>query len=729
MDWELDPSIAKLFLAARAEDPAPDFASGEQRRHLMPAVVEWVLSATQLMPVVIAIEDLHWADPSTLELLELFVQQCAKAPLMLLHTARPEFRAGWQPSGLVVQITLNPLNTNNARTMVERVARQTTLPEGTITSVVECTGGVPLFIEELTRTVLESGDVKHAGGSIPATLHDSLMARLDRLGAARETLQLGAVLGIDFPYDLLLAVNPLSEDELQRHLLSLTEAELLYGRGQPPDASYQFKHALIRDAAYEALLKSRRRELHARIAQTMEERFPERAASHPEILAYHYTEARLFAPAVDNWRKAGRAANLCSAHAEAVAHLRRGLDLLQWVPRDGCRLQVELEFQIQLAVGLVGIKGWHDSEVGAAYQRARELWRGNDDDPSYFSILFGLWMNRLVRAEHREARGFAERLVRIAPLVSEPELEVQAYWSLGCSQFYMGEFDRAHASFRHVMDFYDRDKHRSVAFRFGQDPCMSSMVLESHVLWLLGYSEQSSAMDARAISLARSLKHPFTMAWCLTMLAMEDIAKRDFSRADERLTEGILLSRDWGFGDVETNLRDLRTIRLLLEGAAPEVRADARSASQTRAKQGKGIHHPYGYTESAEALGRAERFDKALPTAKLALKLIDQTGERYWEAESRRILGELLLAQSLASDRTALKQAENSFRRAIEIAHQQNARTLELRATMSLARLLTMEGRRDDARTMLSEIYNWFTEGFDTADMKEAKALVDELRR
>jgi tetratricopeptide (TPR) repeat protein len=672
------------------------------------------------------VEDLHWLDPSTLELQQMLGEHGATVPLMLLYTARPEFRSQWIARPHHTEITVGRLNDFNVREMIAQVAARKALARERVDAVIERTGGVPLFVEELTRALLESGGVEHADGSIPATLHASLMARLDRLGAARDTLQLGAVLGTEFAYDLLLAVNPLSENVLQRHLLSLTDAELLYGRGRPPARSYQFRHALIRDAAYEALLKSRRRELHTRIARTMEERFPERAASQPEILAHHYTEAGLIAQAVDNWRKAGGGAIARSAYAEAIAHLTRGLQLLQRVPEDR-RWQVELEFQVQLAVGLVGIKGWHDSEVGAAYQRANELWHGNDDDPRYFSILFGLWMNHLVRAEHREARGYAEQLVRIAPGVSERELEVQAYWALGCCQFYMGEFDRAHASFRRVIDSYDRGKHRSIAFRFGQDPCMSSMVLDSQVLWLLGYSDQSRVMDARAISLARSLKHPFTMAWCLTMLAMEDIEKRDFSRADERLGEGILLCRDCGFDDVERNLRDLRTIRLLLEGAVPEVRAEARSASQTRTKQGKGLHHPYGYTESAEALGRAKRFDKALPAVELALKLIGQSGERYWEAEARRIHGELLLAQLSASDRTALKEAESSLRCAIEIAHEQNARTLELRAITSLARVLRDTGRRDEAGAALDKIYNWFTEGFDTADLKDAKALLDEL--
>jgi predicted ATPase len=305
-----------------------------------------------------------------LELIELLFEQCGKAPLMLLYTARPEFRDRWQARSHEVQITLNPLSALSARMLVEKASGPKTLPENTIQTVVERTGGVPLFVEELTRAVLESDKVELAGREIPATLHDSLMARLDRLGTAHETLQVGALLGVEFTYKLLLAITPLDEDELQRHLVALTDADLLYVRGLLPDATYRFKHALIRDAAYEALLRSRRRELHAHIADTIEKSFPEQSASQPEILAYHYTEAGLVGQAVRYWRKAGRSANARSAYAEAISHFNNGLELLKNLPETPEWVSEELRLQIALTEPLTATKGYTAPEVETACSRA-----------------------------------------------------------------------------------------------------------------------------------------------------------------------------------------------------------------------------------------------------------------------------------------------------------------------------------------------------------------------
>jgi predicted ATPase len=318
-------SGGSLDLLKQAEQPL----SPDRRRGLLFKIVAWVLGAAQVAPLVIAIEDLHWSDASTLEWIQLLVEQGKNASLLLLCTARPEFRATWPQT----QITLTPLSAHDTRIMVEHVAGPRTLPDETVTTVVERTGGLPLFVEELTRAVLESGNTEQAGSSVPVTLHDSLMARLDRLGSAKNVLQLASVIGGEFSYELLTALHPVSEQEFESELRKLTDADLVYSRGIVPNATYHFKHALIRHAAYEALLKSRRRELHARIAKTIEERFPQRAASHPELLAHHYTEAGVTAQAVRYWRKAGQKANERSANVEAIAQLRKGLELLRALPR------------------------------------------------------------------------------------------------------------------------------------------------------------------------------------------------------------------------------------------------------------------------------------------------------------------------------------------------------------------------------------------------------------
>ena len=328
------PLIAPLLnLPIPAKYPPSPLSPEQQRRRLLATLVEWALGAARVQPTVIATEDLHWADPSTLELIQLLVEQGATARLLLLYTARPEFRAPWPPRAHHTQITLNRLSARNVRTMVGEVAAQKALSEETIATVVERTGGVPLFVEELTRAVLESGDAKLTGREIPVTLHDSLMARLDRLGPAKEVTQVGAVIGGEFSYELLHAVHPIAEEDLQRALRTLADAELIYVRGIAPEATYQFKHALIRDAAYEALLKSRRKDLHRLVARTIDEKFPALKEAHPEVLARHWTEAGETEPAIAEWSRAGKAARGAQRVQGSAGELPAGCGAAQPVAR------------------------------------------------------------------------------------------------------------------------------------------------------------------------------------------------------------------------------------------------------------------------------------------------------------------------------------------------------------------------------------------------------------
>jgi len=336
---EAIPLIAPLLnLPLSAKYPPSSLSPEQQRRLLLATLVEWVLGAARVQPFVIVIEDLHWADPSTLELIQLLAEQGATARLLLLYTARPEFRAEWPLRVHHTHITLNRLSVPNVREMITQLAACNALASETVDAVIERTSGVPLFVEELTRVVLESVDARLTAHQIPVTLHDSLMARLDRLGPAKEVAQVGAVIGGAFSYELLHAVYPIAEENLQSALRNVADAELIYVHGIPPDATYQFKHALIRDTAYEALLKSRRRELHQRIAHKLEERFPDIAMSAPELLAHHCTEAGLIAQAVPYWRRAGRRAIERTANVEAIAQLSKGLELVRTLPATSERL-------------------------------------------------------------------------------------------------------------------------------------------------------------------------------------------------------------------------------------------------------------------------------------------------------------------------------------------------------------------------------------------------------
>src|ERR1700737_3532796 len=368
------PLIAPLLnLPLTAKYPPSALSPEQQRRRLLAALVQWALGAARAQATVIAIEDLHWADPSTLELLQLMVEQGATARLILLYTARPEFRAQWAPRVHHTQITLNRLSARNVRTMLGEVAAQKALSEETIATVLERTGGVPLFVEELTRAVLESGDAKLTGRQIPVTLHDSLMARLDWLGAAKEVAQGGAVIGSEFSYELLRAVHPIVEEDLQRALRTVADAELIYVRGIAPDATYQFKHALIQDAAYEALLKSRRKDLHRLVAHTINEQFPALKEEPPEVLARHWTQAGETEPAIAEWSRAGEAARARNAFSEALESYQQAVALTDLLPESPGRDLRELELRQSAAQMLYVTRGYAAPETSDAIERAVTL--------------------------------------------------------------------------------------------------------------------------------------------------------------------------------------------------------------------------------------------------------------------------------------------------------------------------------------------------------------------
>ncbi len=713
--------FAQLLSAPTVADPASPLASAQQRRRLLSTVVEWVLGAAHVAPLVIVIEDLHWADASTLELLELLMQESAKSPLMLLYTARPEFRAAWQASTHHEQIILKPLNASSARTIVEAIAAQNILAEETITTVVERTGGVPLFVEELTRAVVENDDVKSVGREIPATLHDSLMARLDRLGAARETLQLGAVLGTEFAYDLLLAVNPLNETQLRRHLLALMDAELLYQRGLLPAATYEFKHALIRDAAYETLLKSRRRELHTHIAQTIEERFPERAVSHPEIAAYHYTEAGLIAQAVPYWRKAGRAAIARSAHVEAIAHFRHGIELLGTLPASPERVAEELRLQLMLTTPLAATLGYTHPEVEEACSRARDLCGQESESPRLFAVLGGLFSIYYNRGENTTASELGRRMLVLAERLGDSHLLLWAHYSIGFNLQAQGEYRSARFHLEQSLALYQPQK--SEAYGWVQNPGPTGLGLLAHVVYTLGYPDQALRRAREALAMARAQGHSYTLAWVLGSIIGVLLRRGDYPEAKELAEERIALCTEQGFlsqlseatvhygfvlvllGRPEEGVGEIR------QGLAVDPRADANQAR---------LWEQY---LAALAFAKMGRSTEALSILTDMLPVFERTPNSHMKADFYTLKGDLLLIEG-PSQRA---EAADNYVHAIEFARQSSDKTAELEATTRLARLLDQQQRRDEARTMLAAVYNWFTEGFDTADLKEAKALLDEL--
>src|SRR5262249_4194962 len=505
------PLLAALLSLPQPDGAAPlTLSPQKQKQKTQEALVAWLLEEGQHTAVYCVWEDLHWADPSTLETLTLSLDQVPTTRQLALLAFRPDFTPPWRLRSHLTHLTLPRLGRPHIEAMVEQTTGGKALPGEILQQIVTKTDGVPLFVEELTKMVRESGligeeDDHYVGAqgdapvpplAIPATLQDSLMARLDRLSTVREIAQLGATLGREFPYELLHAVSPLDEGSLQQGLRQLVEAELVYQRGVPPRATYIFKHALIQDAAYHSLLKSTRQRYHRQIAQALEERFTEIKETEPELLAHHYTEAGLVGQAIPYWRQAGQRASQHSAYVEAINHLTKGLELLQTLPDTLERTHEELLLQTSLGAALMAAKGYAVPEVEKAYARARELCRQIGETPQLFRVLGGLWTFHIARAEHKTARELGEQLLTLAQRIQDPALLIRAHTMLGPTLFHLGEFALAREQVGQGIVLYVPQQHRS---RVLQDPGVICLVYAAWSLWHLGYPTQALEKSREAL--------------------------------------------------------------------------------------------------------------------------------------------------------------------------------------------------------------------------------------
>jgi predicted ATPase len=626
--------------------------------------------------------------------------------------------------------------------MVALVAARNALASENVDAVVERAVGVPLFVEELTRAVLESGSVGVSSHEIPATLHDSLMARLDRLGPAKEVIQIGAVIGNEFSYALLHAIHPIPDEDLQGAIHSATDAELIYARGIAPDATYHFKHALIRDAAYEALLRSRRKELHSRIAEVLVGQFQERVTLAPELLAHHYKEAGLVEQAVPYWHEAGRNAAERSANAEASTHLTAALELLQTLPDTPSRAPHELTIQLTLGVVLMATKGFAAPEVESTYIRARALCEQIGDTQRLFPALWGLWGFYLVSGRLRMARDAAEQLLTLAQRGQDVSLLLQAHYALGVTSFSLGEFLGARKHFGQCSAQYDPRQHHSLAFIYGSfDTGVASLSWTALVLWLLGYPDQAFKKSQETLALAQALAHPFSLAQALVWTSNFHQLRRDECAAQEKAEAAIRLSTEQGFSIWLAMAMMFRGWALVGQGRCAEGMAQLQQGLADSRAMGNEANLSNFSAFLAEGHWRAGQREEGLSVITDALSEVSKSECRFYEAELYRLKGALTIQTGVPdgqpltgilqprSSTKAEAEAEDCFHRAIEIARRQGAKSLELRAVTSLGRLWQQQGKKEEAHKKLAETYGWFTEGFDTVDLKEAKALLDELRR
>jgi class 3 adenylate cyclase/tetratricopeptide (TPR) repeat protein len=714
----LPPLAPAVDIALPPERMPKGISPGELRRRQLAALTAWVMVGARSQPVALVFEDLQWADPTTLELLAGLAEVGAKASLLLLATARPDFRPAWRRCAHHSVLPLAPLEAEDVERMIDSIIAGHSLSREMAEGVVARASGVPLFVEEVTRLLLESKEIGGAS-AIPATLRHSLAARLDRLGSSREIAQLAAVLGLDFNYALLREATNMGDAELADALERLVAADLLHVEGEPPDADFRFRHALIRDAAYESLLKSRRQALHRRVAEALSERFPVRAESEPEIVAHHFTAAGAHLQAVAYWRQAGLQAMQRFANQEAISHLRKALDELNLSAGSPEREAQEMALQIMLAVPLTLSRGWAAPEVEAAYRRAFDLSGRVGETPQLFPTLVGLLSYYVVSAQVDTACEMGERNLRFAERAGDPDLILEAEVDCASTVLYQGRFVETLRHVSRVKALYDPYKHHDFVLLYGKEPMVVAKVHEALALWCIGRPDSALAESLAAVAHSAEWVHPFSRAWALSGHVVILQMRGDVASMRETAGRVVALASEQGFpnwlAQGLTYLGWTMTAEGDFEAGVEKMREGLNIWGMTGAK----LISCYLMYLLADGLRRSGRFDEALETLREDLRFIEGTGDEWWRPEIERLQGQVIWEQSGNRD-----TATAAFERSIALARGQGSRTLELRALTSLARVLDCGVRRDEALAALKRVYATFTEGFDLPDLTEARGCL-----
>jgi len=738
----LDLSVSEnaSLLAALLSIPTGDRYSpltvspDELKKQIMMAIVHIIVAMAVQQPVLVVVEDAQWVDASTLELVGILIEHLRANRVLLLITFRPEFQPPWHGHTNITVLALNHLSHRETREMVKNMSGCKGLPLPLLDEIVERTDGVPIFIEELTKTVLESAQLEILEGNyvltgplqshaIPASLQDSLMARLDRLASGRDVAQLASTIGRSFDYELLASVSPLDEDTLKQALSCLVEAELIYCRGFAPQATYEFKHALVRDTAYQSLLNSTRHQYHQLIGRSLEENFPTKAASEPELLAWHYTEAGLVEDAMNYWLKAGQRAAAQCANSEAVGHLTKGLEMLAEAEDSPERRRRELALLVAIGVPLRLTTGVSSEQVEQTYTRARVLCEEVGGPAELYAVLWGLWAFYRGRSNFSQTRCLAEEILDLAHGENNPGLLLQAHHAQWTTLLYLGDWSNGLEHAERGIGLYNKDEHHAMSAVYGgHDPGVCALGLGAMFLWLLGRPEEALEKSRKAVALGRSLPHAGSRIHAQEFASVLRHFRREPNEVLRYCEEARKTAEEVGIA------RHLAAANLFQAWALAALRSTEKmfpvvkdALSQLRTT-GFALPAPYFLAVAADVCKIEECPDEGLDLVEEGLDFIEKTGIEFWEPELHRLRGDFLLASGQQNE-----EAEASYYRAIEVGQHQGAQLLELRAATSLVRLWFEQGKRDEAQNLLQPVYARFTEGFDTTDLQEAKALLDEL--
>ena len=725
MPAEGDVQLLAELLAVPLDDRYPllDFTPQRKKEKTFEALLRQVAGLAQRQPLLMIFEDLHWADPSSREFLDMAIDHIEDMPVLLIATFRPEFQAGWADRPHVTSLSLRRLGRDESNRLVQGlVGDAATLSRGMMDEIIERTDGVPLFLEELTKAVLENtalGTIPATSLAVPATLHASLMARLDRLGPmSKEIAQIGAAIGREFSYELMAAVVQRTDAELHGGLGRLVDAGLMFQRGAPPEATFLFKHALVQDTAYSMLLRGPRQALHARIAKALETQFPELMDSQPELFAQHYEKAGRIEKSLDYWGKAGHRSAARSAITEAALQFQKGLDQLALLPGNPERQWQELELCSALGAALRFVKGQAAPETGQAYARARELWEQLGYPTEYIHIPYGQSRYHGYCGEMDLALRLDEDLLQVSHQRNDSRGLVLSHQSCGTGYLFRGRFALSRSFLETVLSLYDQDVHHSLGPQTGSHPHVVAEGYLGVVLLCLGFPRQALVRSNAAIAEARRLVHSPTLASALMGGAIRLSIAGNNGDLDECVNELAAVAADQGFPQWRAFGTIYRGWVKAKSGDVVEGISLLRSGLAAYRANGAELLMPHHITLLAKAYDIAERIEEALAALDEALQTGEKTGERWLDAELYRHKGRLLLRQGQS------EHAEDLYRKALSIARKQEAKLWELRTAASLARLRRDQGRRTEARDLLAPIYGWFTEGFNTPDLKEAKALL-----
>jgi len=712
--------------------PALALSSVRRRQRTLEALTSQLAGLAMQRPVLMIVEDAHWIDPTSLEVFGRTVDQIKTLSALLVVTFRPEFNPPWVGQSGVTSVTLNRLGEREAEAIIARLVGNKELPADVMAEIVERTDGIPLFVEEMTKAVLEAeseGVARHTVGAVPspalavpASLHASLMARLDRLGPAKEVAQIGAAIGREFSHALLAAVADKPEAELQSALDRLGAAGLLFRQGVSPHATYLFKHALVQDAAYGTLLRSHRQQLHGRIVATLEEEFPEIIEIQPEILARHSAEAGLNEKAIRYWRTAGEQTVRRASNREAIGHFRQALALNEKQPPHIGRSRTELAILSQLGPALMTVHGWSAPEGGIAFERAEDLARELETSVDLAPPLAGLWRFHVARGQFSRADEITNELFNVARTLGDPDILLQAHHCAWPIRAYRGALTEAKAQADAGLGLYDEVRHARHRFLYlGHDPAVCALSIKAVLEWHLGHPTQGVLLERDAIDLARRLQHVPSLAHALYFVCQAQVARSDAGAVINTANELLTLSEDHG-------LPQTRALALVYLGWAIGQAGDV-ARGLRGLEDGLAMFNRLGVRSNlclticllAETYFMAGQYEKGMEQASLAVKTSLEIGDRWCLPQIHTIRARLL--QRLRE----VDAAEASLRTAVDIAAAQSAKGAQLRSANSLARLWLDQGKPQQAHELLAPVYGWFTEGFDTLDLKEAKALLDEL--